>query len=87
MFLQAEEFHWATYKKHRRQDFRWWYPEQQLQKQQSILQKRKTKRWLDLYEKTAEIFTMKEKYNFRLLVDDAHGFGTLGKTGAGAGEE
>jgi glycine C-acetyltransferase len=23
----------------------------------------------------------------RLLVDDAHGFGTLGKTGAGAGEE
>ncbi|HEX2606447.1 MAG TPA: aminotransferase class I/II-fold pyridoxal phosphate-dependent enzyme, partial [Flavisolibacter sp.] len=27
------------------------------------------------------------KYNFRLLVDDAHGFGTLGKTGAGAGEE
>ena len=30
---------------------------------------------------------MKEKYNFRLLVDDAHGFGTLGKTGAGAGEE
>ena len=30
---------------------------------------------------------MKQKYNFRLLVDDAHGFGTLGKTGAGAGEE
>ena len=30
---------------------------------------------------------MKKKYNFRLLVDDAHGFGTLGKTGAGAGEE
>jgi glycine C-acetyltransferase len=27
------------------------------------------------------------KYEFRLLVDDAHGFGTLGKTGAGAGEE
>ena len=25
--------------------------------------------------------------SFRLLVDDAHGFGTLGKTGAGAGEE
>jgi glycine C-acetyltransferase len=24
---------------------------------------------------------------FVLLVDDAHGFGTLGKTGAGAGEE
>jgi glycine C-acetyltransferase len=28
----------------------------------------------------------KEKYKFRLLVDDAHGFGTMGKTGAGAGE-
>jgi glycine C-acetyltransferase len=30
---------------------------------------------------------LKEKYPFRLLVDDAHGFGTLGETGAGAGEE
>jgi glycine C-acetyltransferase len=34
-----------------------------------------------------EIAALKEKYNFRLLVDDAHGFGTLGATGAGAGEE
>ncbi len=34
-----------------------------------------------------EIAALKEKYEFRLLVDDAHGFGTLGKTGAGAGEE
>jgi len=34
-----------------------------------------------------EIVALKEKYNFRLLVDDAHGFGTLGKTGAGTGEE
>ena len=34
-----------------------------------------------------EITDLKEKYNFRLLVDDAHGFGTLGSTGAGAGEE
>ena len=34
-----------------------------------------------------EIVALKEKYNFRFLVDDAHGFGTLGKTGAGAGEE
>lgn len=33
------------------------------------------------------IIALKEKYNFRLLVDDAHGFGTLGATGAGAGEE
>ena len=34
-----------------------------------------------------EICELREKYNFRLLVDDAHGFGTLGETGAGAGEE
>jgi glycine C-acetyltransferase len=33
------------------------------------------------------IVALKDKYNFRLLVDDAHGFGTLGATGAGAGEE
>ena len=33
-----------------------------------------------------EIVKLKEKYNFRLLVDDAHGFGTMGKTGAGTGE-
>src|SRR5689334_9655402 len=37
--------------------------------------------------KLKEIAALKEKYQFRLLVDDAHGFGTLGKTGAGAGEE
>ena len=37
--------------------------------------------------KLREIAELKKKYNFRLLVDDAHGFGTLGKTGAGAGEE
>ncbi|GAA4272250.1 aminotransferase class I/II-fold pyridoxal phosphate-dependent enzyme [Aquimarina gracilis] len=34
-----------------------------------------------------EIVALKEKYNFRLFVDDAHGFGTLGATGAGTGEE
>ena len=32
------------------------------------------------------IAKLKKKYNFRLLVDDAHGFGTMGKTGAGTGE-
>ena len=37
--------------------------------------------------KLKEIIALKEKYNFRFLVDDAHGFGTLGATGAGAGEE
>lgn len=36
--------------------------------------------------KLKEIVDLKKKYDFRLLVDDAHGFGTLGKTGAGAGE-
>ncbi|MDA0316276.1 MAG: aminotransferase class I/II-fold pyridoxal phosphate-dependent enzyme [Bacteroidetes bacterium] len=34
-----------------------------------------------------EIAALKKKFNFRFLVDDAHGFGTLGATGAGAGEE
>jgi glycine C-acetyltransferase len=37
--------------------------------------------------KLKEIIDLKSKYEFRILVDDAHGFGTLGKTGAGAGEE
>ncbi len=37
--------------------------------------------------KLKEIVALKEKFNFRFLVDDAHGFGTLGKTGAGAGQE
>lgn len=34
-----------------------------------------------------EIAALKSKYDFRLFVDDAHGFGTMGKTGAGVGEE
>ena len=34
-----------------------------------------------------EIVALKEQFQFRLLVDDAHGFGTLGERGAGAGEE
>jgi len=33
------------------------------------------------------ILQFKEKYGFRLLIDDAHGFGTMGKTGAGTSEE
>jgi glycine C-acetyltransferase len=32
------------------------------------------------------IVELKKKYQFRLMVDDAHGFGTMGKTGAGTGE-
>ncbi len=37
--------------------------------------------------KLKEIIDLKKKYHFRLFVDDAHGFGVLGKTGAGTGEE
>jgi len=37
--------------------------------------------------KLKEIVELKKKYNFRLFVDDAHGIGTMGKTGAGTGEE
>ena len=37
--------------------------------------------------KLKEIVELKKKFDFRLLVDDAHGFGTMGKTGAGTGEE
>lgn len=37
--------------------------------------------------KLKEIVDLKKKYNFRLFVDDAHGVGTLGRTGAGTGEE
>ncbi len=32
------------------------------------------------------ITDLKDKFNFRLFIDDAHGFGTMGKTGAGTGE-
>ena len=37
--------------------------------------------------KLKEIVALKKKFDFRLLIDDAHGFGTLGKTGAGTDEE
>ncbi|WP_341841097.1 pyridoxal phosphate-dependent aminotransferase family protein [Chitinophaga caseinilytica] len=37
--------------------------------------------------KLKEIAALKDNFEFRLLVDDAHGFGTMGKTGAGTGEE
>lgn len=33
------------------------------------------------------VVELKEKFEFRLLIDDAHGFGTMGPTGAGTGEE
>ena len=36
--------------------------------------------------KLDEIVALKQKYNFRILCDDAHGFGTMGETGAGVSE-
>jgi len=37
--------------------------------------------------KLKEIVALKEKYEFRILIDDAHGFGAMGATGAGTDEE
>ncbi|HQW84822.1 MAG TPA: aminotransferase class I/II-fold pyridoxal phosphate-dependent enzyme [Ferruginibacter sp.] len=71
--------------------------EKQLQRSTALIEKQGTGGILVITEgvfgmagdqgKLKEIAAMKNKYDFRLLVDDAHGFGTLGKTGAGAGEE
>lgn len=71
--------------------------EKQLQRATALVEKQKAGGILVITEgvfgmagdqgKLKEIAALKEKYQFRLLVDDAHGFGTLGKTGAGAGEE
>lgn len=36
--------------------------------------------------KLDEIVELKKKFKFRILVDDAHGFGTMGATGAGTAE-
>lgn len=36
--------------------------------------------------KLAEIVKYKKEYQFRLFVDDAHGFGTIGENGRGAGD-
>lgn len=71
--------------------------EKQLQRATALIEKQKTGGILVITEgvfgmagdqgKLKEIAALKDTYEFRLLVDDAHGFGTLGKTGAGAGEE
>lgn len=71
--------------------------EKQLQRATALVEKQKTGGILVITEgvfgmagdqgRLKEIVALKDKYPFRLLVDDAHGFGTLGKTGAGAGEE
>lgn len=36
--------------------------------------------------KLDKIVAFKKEFNFRILIDDAHGFGTMGKTGAGTPE-
>lgn len=36
--------------------------------------------------KLKELIELKKQFNFRLLIDDAHGFGTMGPTGAGTHE-
>jgi glycine C-acetyltransferase len=71
--------------------------EKQLQRATALIEKQKAGGILVITEgvfgmagdqgKLKEIAALKKKYEFRLLVDDAHGFGTLGETGAGAGEE
>ncbi len=71
--------------------------ERQLQRATSLIDKQKAGGILVITEgvfgmagdqgKLKDVAALKQKYQFRLLVDDAHGFGTLGKTGAGAGEE
>ena len=71
--------------------------EKQLQRATSLIEKQNAGGILVITEgvfgmagdqgRLKEIAALKDKYEFRLLVDDAHGFGTLGKTGAGAGEE
>ena len=71
--------------------------EKQMERAATLIEKQKTGGILVITEgvfgmagdqgKLKEIIALKSKYEFRLLVDDAHGFGTLGKTGAGAGEE
>ncbi len=69
----------------------------QLERATALIEKQKTGGILLITEgvfgmagdqgKLKEIAVLKKKFEFRMLVDDAHGFGTLGKTGAGAGEE
>ncbi len=71
--------------------------EKQLERASALVEKQKSGGILVITEgvfgmagdqgKLKDIADLKSKYQFRLLVDDAHGFGTLGKTGAGAGEE
>lgn len=90
--LRLHTGHRYVYKHNDIEDF-----EKQLQRASALIEKQGTGGILVITEgvfgmagdqgKIKEIAALKSKYQFRLLVDDAHGFGTLGKTGAGAGEE
>ena len=90
--LRLHPGHRYVFKHNDMEDF-----EKQLQRATALIEKQKAGGILVITEgvfgmagdqgKLKEIAALKEKYEFRLLVDDAHGFGTLGKTGAGAGEE
>ncbi|HEV3252324.1 MAG TPA: aminotransferase class I/II-fold pyridoxal phosphate-dependent enzyme [Puia sp.] len=90
--LRLHPGHRYVYKHNDMDDF-----EKQLQRATSLIEKQKTGGVLVITEgvfgmagdqgRLREIAALKETYHFRLLVDDAHGFGTLGKTGAGVGEE
>src|SRR5882757_1932046 len=71
--------------------------EKQMQRAAALIEKQKAGGILVITEgvfgmagdqgRLKEIIALKDQYEFRLLVDDAHGFGTMGKTGAGVGEE
>ncbi|MHA4845786.1 aminotransferase class I/II-fold pyridoxal phosphate-dependent enzyme [Flavitalea antarctica] len=90
--LRLHPGHRYVYKHNDMADF-----ERQLQRATTLIEKQNAGGILVITEgvfgmagdqgKLKEIAALKSKYQFRLLVDDAHGFGTLGKTGAGAGEE
>jgi glycine C-acetyltransferase len=89
--LRLHAGHRYVYKHNDIEDF-----EKQMQRATALIEKQKSGGILVITEgvfgmagdqgKLKEIVDLKEKYQFRLLVDDAHGFGTLGQTGAGAGE-
>ncbi len=90
--LRLHTGHRYVYRHNDMEDF-----EKQMQRATALIEKQKQGGILVITEgvfgmagdqgKLKEICALKDKYQFRLLVDDAHGFGTLGKTGAGAGEE
>ena len=90
--LRLHPGHRYVYKHNDMADF-----EKQLQRASTLIEKQNAGGILVITEgvfgmagdqgKLKAIAAFKENYDFRLLVDDAHGFGTLGKTGAGVGEE